>query len=341
MAGDHRARQRQAIEKTLQLLAEQYDAAMLEVALETGPARVRAEQKAAEIGQLMESLEQQIDALTLAPTHSNCPADAGPEPDKVHDFLQASLHRIDFARVEWLIRRILDSDPRGGRAGLLLFQQCRLRSGRRCAERIVSILKTEAGELFRSFAIRLRGKGDRNDVGALLHSLAGHLDLALSPQSRAEQLRQISAALCGSLQAGSIAFIEIHGCNWLVKDEPNALQWIVTDFWCRLLADLRVVAARLPSSVTLLTALLFDDELPAGAVSPEHCCSLDDLSPERLLEIELQQWTANDVSDWLARFGMRGRPPETIERICDMVMSTSQGGIPYLIEHALLEECAP
>lgn len=341
MASDYRARKRQALEGALALLAAQFDAAIRDSALKDGAARVQADQKAAEIDQRMEALHQQIDALILAPNQPHCPADTGPEPGKVHDYRRASLHRIDFAHVERLVRRILDSDPHDGRAGLLLFQQCRLHSGRRCAERIVSILKTEAGELFRPFPIRLRGKGDRNDASALLHSLAGHLNLTLGAQCRTDQLRQTSAALCGSLQAGSIAFIEIHGCNWLLMDEPTALQWIVTDFWRCLLADLQVVAARLPSSVTLLVALFFDDELPADALAAEHCCCPDDLRRERLLKIDLRKWTKLDVSEWLARFGMCGHPPEAIERICDMVMKTSQEGIPSLIENALLEECAP
>jgi hypothetical protein len=340
VSADYRAKQRQALEEALDLLAKQYAAALRDSALKDGAAQVQADQQAAEIDQHMEALQQRIDALALAPIQPNCPSDKGPEPDKAHDLLQARLHRIDFAQLEGLVRRILAGDPSGGRAGLLLFQRCGRLGGRRCAERIVSILKTEAGELFRPFPVRLRGQGDRNDAGAVLQCLAGHLNLSLPAQSGAEQLAQISSALCGSLQVGSIAFIEIHGSDWLTTDEPNALRWVVSDLWCRLLADLRVVAAGLPGSVTLLAALFFDAELPVGSLSPEHCCSLGDFHRERLLEIELQNWTAEDVSDWLGRFGMPGHPQEAIRRICNMVMKVSQG-LPYMIEKELLEHCAP
>jgi hypothetical protein len=109
VSADYRAKQRQALEDALDLLAKQYAAALRDSALKDGAAQVQADQQAAEIDQRMQRLQQRVDALALAPIQPNCPSDRGPEPDRAHDLLQARLHRIDFAQVEGLVIA-----PRGG-----------------------------------------------------------------------------------------------------------------------------------------------------------------------------------------------------------------------------------
>ncbi|MBK1650374.1 hypothetical protein [Rhabdochromatium marinum] len=328
------------MEKALKLLASQYEAALVESALHSGADRVRAEQEAERIADRMDQLEQAIQEMTLAPAQVDCPSDHR-EPDKVHDLLNALLHRIDFDHVDDFVRDLLKNQSKDGRAGLLLFQHCSRRSGSLCAKRIISLLKTEAGGLFRPFPVRLEAKnGAHNDADLLLRVMAGHLELSLEGRSRRERLEAVSTTLCGSLQAGSIAFIEIHGCNWLVDNEPTALHWVVMDFWRRLIADLEIVARQRPGSVTLLAALFVDDQLPEGALSPEHCCSLADVHRDRCLEIELRNWTADEVGDWLARFGMTNHPDETIRSVRNLVMRISEG-VPCLIEHELLKQLCP
>jgi hypothetical protein len=338
VSGDYRTRKRQAKEKQLGLLAEQYEAALMESAMAAGPTRVQAEQRAAQIDERMKELDDEIRKLALAPVDTNRDDDNGPEPSQVHDLLRQCLHRIDFRQVEGVIRRLLDADSDSGRAGLLLFQRCSRMSGRRCAERIVSILKAEGGELFRHFPVGLR-PGDRNDAAALLRHLAAHLNLSIEARPRSEQLARVSGGLCGSLQAGSIALIDVSGCDWLTYDEPEVLRWLVTDFWSTVLAELQATARQLPGSVTLIGLLFFDDELPAGALEPAHCCGIDNVCPARVLEIELRQWSRTEVLDWLMRFGMPGHPQDDARRIADIVMRVS-AGMPSLIENELLNRCA-
>jgi len=338
VANDYRTRRRKSLERALEKLAQQYDAVLMQsVTVIDAGARVQAEQQVAEIDRRMETLQEELDQLALAPPNPARRDDPGPDPSQVHDLLRERLHRIDFRQVERVIRRLLDGDADTGRAGLLLFQQGSDMIRRLCAERIVNILKTESGALFRHFPIELR-YGDRNDAGALLRHLAAYLDLDVGGRSRPEQLGLVSEGLCGSLQAGSIALLDIGGCDWLIHDEPAALRWIVTDFWRRLLLDLQTAARQLPGSVTVV-ALLFFDELPAGVLTPVHFCTVDDLRRERLVKMGLHPWTLVEVEDWLNRWGMPGHPLDETRHIAERIMWIS-GGMPSVIANELLQRCA-
>jgi hypothetical protein len=81
-------------------------------------ARVQSEQQVAEIDRRMETLQEELDRLALAPPNPARRDDPGPDPSQVHDLLRERLHRIDFRRVEHVIRRLLDGDADTGRAAV-------------------------------------------------------------------------------------------------------------------------------------------------------------------------------------------------------------------------------
>ena len=338
MSEDYRVTARRAVEQTLESLSRQYQAELMKMATTSGAEQVRAEQEADRIDKLMSKLQEKIERDKLAPVDPTRHDDRGPEPSAVHDQLRQHLHHIDYRHVERVVRSLLESDQTGGRAGLLLFQRSGRMNGRRCAERIGNILKSEGGELFRHFPVGLR-PGDRNGVGSLLHHLAGHLNLSIDARPLAEQLTLVSERLCGALQAGSIALVEVGGCDWLTYDDPAALGWLMTDFWPRLLADLEAVARQLHGSVTVLVLLFFDDEVPVGALSSAYCCSIEAPCRERLLEVELKPWQRREILEWLMRWGMPGHPAEDVERIADIVLRVSEN-MPSLMENQLLKLCA-
>jgi len=269
MAKDYRSLKRTALQDSLERLAEQYAAALEQSASAIdAAAAVQARQQAEAIDKRMQDTQRELDHMELSLSEPNQKDDTGRDPGRVHDLLRERLHRIDFRQVERAIRRVLDADTERGRAGLLLFEHCSRMNGRRCAERIASILKAEGGELFQPYPIGLR-HGDRNGAGALLRHIAPYFNLDIEARTRPEQLARVSESLTGSLQAGSIALIEVGGCDWLTYDEPEALHWLVTDFWRCLLADLETAARKLlPGTVTLIVLLFFDGEVPAGARDP-------------------------------------------------------------------------
>lgn len=338
MTQDYRTKKREALEEVNNDLARQYKAALTQsvTTIDAGAA-TQAEQSAKAIDQRMKEIQDQLDELDVAVVNPLRQHDPGPDPARLHDQLKEHLHRIDYRQVERVLRGLLDGDEDRGRAGLLAFQQCGRMQGRLAVERIVTLLKDESGGLFRHFEVVLQ-PGDRNDSGALLRHLAAHLKVDLDERSLEQQLGLVSERLCGSMQAGSIALIDIGSCDWLAHDDPAALRWVVSDFWPRLLADLESVARRLPA-VTLIALLSFDDQLPKGALAPMHCCTIDQPARQRLLEVELCAWTLHEVEEWLIRWGMRGRQIEDIRLMAKSVMNFSNG-LPSLIANELLRRCA-
>jgi hypothetical protein len=342
VATDYRARKREGLERALEVLAKQWEAAISQSATAIDAvARVQAEQQADDIEERMDALHERLDRLALAPPDPARPEDRGPDPGQVLGLLRERLHRIDFREVERVIRRLLDDDlsggPDAGRAGLLLFEGCSRMSGPLCLERIGKILKDQSGALYRHFPVELQ-PGDRNDTGALLRKLAAHLRADIDGRAPHNQLGMVCECLCGSLQAGSIALLDIRGCDWLVHDDPAALRWIATDFWRQLLSALRAAAQQMPGSVTVVAALSFDDKAPVGMLEPNLCCSVEDPCRERLLAIELLPWTRLEVMDWLSRWGMPDHPWEEKTLITNQIMQVSRGE-PLVIENELLKHC--
>jgi hypothetical protein len=347
MGTDVRGSQRESLNKALARLAQQYDAALMQsVSVIDAAARVQAEQQAQEIDQRMQEIEAKLQQLEPAPPGSARALDPGRDrdPAPVHDLLRDRLHKIDFRQVERAIRDLMDGYPPAGRAALLLFQRCGEMNGRLCAERIRRILKAETAEQgsFRYLPVQFR-PADISNPGALVRHLAGYLGLTGPGVPLDPPLKQVTATLCDSLQAGSIALIEISGCDFLTHQRPTALHWIITDFWHGLLDDLGRVAGGLPGTVTVIALVCFDSRVPEGALVPEYCCTIDDqedVRRERLVEITLRAWERVEVEDWLTRFGgLRQSSAEEVRLLTETIMAAS-GGIPSLIANQLLEQCA-
>lgn len=340
MTVDSRNSKRQACEQALSKLAALYDEALTQsvVAIDA-VARKQAQQQAEEIERRMDDLQSKLDGLALAPANPAHPDDCVTDRQQVHDLLQKNLHRIDFDHVEEAVTHVLAADTEQGSAGMLLFQQCSRMNGRLCSNRVGNLLKDKSGGLFHPLPIELL-PGDRIDAELLLHRLASHLDVETGGHSQREQLHRVSKRLCGSLQVGSIALLEIAGCDSLVRDDPAALQWLVTEFWPRLMADLEQRVATLESAnVSIILLLFFDHELPAGALAKKQCCTLKKRRRDKVLKVKLRNWTKDEVHQWINCWGMPGHPPDRVARIVEHVMRISEG-LPYLISNELQNSCA-
>ncbi|WP_295458826.1 hypothetical protein [uncultured Thiodictyon sp.] len=226
-----RAIKRKALQKQLEALAPQYEAALLQsVTAIDAVAEEKAKQQANAIETRMLSIQGQLDQLDLALPDANFPLDPGRDPNRVDALLQQHLHRVDFKRLRRWLRDLLETDCDAGRAGLVMFRRASEMNGRLAARCIRELLKAETDQgKFRPLPVEI-GLGDQNDVGAVLRRLAGHLDLHLADCPAGEQLPLVTATLCRSSQAGSIVFIEIGCCEYLLGDH-GAVQWLVTDFW--------------------------------------------------------------------------------------------------------------
>ncbi len=332
---------RKALTDASAQLAKQYEAAVMQSATTADAAvRVQAEQSAASISERMTKIQHQLEQLELVLPAFGDALDPGRDRSRIQRQLSEHLHKIDFEQVERWLRDLMRDHAKRGRAGLVMFDNAGTMNGRLCAERVRKILgaKTSAGK-FRHMPIRFR-PADRNDSGALLRHLAIHLGLDLADRLQGEQMAFISETLCGSLQAGGILLLEIGHCDYLTRDHPAAFQWIVTEFWQRLLRDLETASCGFPASVTVIVLLFFDAKVPDEAVALEHRCDTGCFKRERLLEFALVPWTRQQIIDWLCSYGLPDNYPEDDTRVLADTIHDATGGTPSLIENELLERCA-
>lgn len=332
---------REALENAQKQLAAQYEAALMQsVTAVDAVVQEKGRQQTTLIEGQMAEIQRQLDEWVLAAPNPASSRDLGRDASRVHDLLLARIHKIDFRQVERAVRDLLDADADAGRAALLMFRRCDELAGRLCAARIREILKaeTDSGKFqYKSIPFR---PGDRNSADALLRRLAGHLGLDIADLSHSEQLDLITTTLCGSLQPGSIVLLDIGDCDYLTHDDPASLQWVITEFWQKLLADLKSAVHRLPGTVTVMALLFFDGDLPDGALADEQCCCAHDFERERLLEIELKPWTRREVEDWLTRWGLpESYSVEKTRLLAEIIMDVT-GGSPTQIENQLLRRCA-
>ncbi len=336
---DSRARRREALEKYLESLAPQYEAALTQASI-TADAVIqkKAEQQADQIGARMEKIEEQIAKLELALPEGTGLSDPGRDSARVDALLEKHLHRIDFKQLRQWIRALLDAELDTARAALVMIQRSGEGNGRLCARCVEKILRAETAQgkfCHRPVAL---STADKADVSAVLRGLATHLDLTLGLPAPA-QVSLVTAALCRSLQAGNVVLIEIDCCEYLL-DDPDAVHWMVAVFWRQLLADLALAVPKLPGTVTMVALLLFGGAVPPEALAAVDCCRVDDFRPEHLLEIELTTWSYNDVLNWLTCWGLpEGHPPERTRLLARTILDVTQGD-PMRIPHELLHRCA-
>jgi hypothetical protein len=341
MAKDARARRRETLNNALIQLAQQYEAAIQQsVNAIDAVARVQAQRQADLLEQQMAELEDKLARMELAHPLPCSPDDPGRSWSEVDKQLRGDLNKIDFRQVERLIRKLLDDDSDAVRASLLLLQNCSEMGGELCAARIKEHLQRTTNVSVRDHHIGFRPEGV-NTRATLLRPLAewAHINPHSVPTVEL-LLGQVSQALSQSMQSDEIVILHIKACDNLTKGQPDALHWIVTEFWCRLLEDLGRVAPGLAGPVTLIALLFFDQAVPDGALVPEHCCCIDDFRRDRLLDIGLRPWTPEDVRKWLTAWGGFSQYPRAqVMQLVDEIMDRSQG-IPFQVANELLERCA-
>lgn len=329
---------RAALQTALEQLALQYGAALDQsISSPDDAIGVQAAQRLVGIERRMDALQQQLDRLPRLGAAE--PGAGTPDPDGLHDYLRDKVHLVDFKSVQEALETLLAPTQGRVRGGLLLLRRCSEMNGRLCTSRVERTLRERTGRgRFRHYPIEFRAS-DRNDTAALLRHLGRHLNLDLADRSVDEQLARLSSTLCGSLQGGSIVLIQAGGCNRLVEDHPEALHWLVSCLWPRLLADLEAAAVRLAGPLTLIWLLLADD-LADGHLDTRYRCAAGAFRRDLVLDLELGPWCQEDVEDWLACYGVPERyPPEATRRLAREIVAGARGN-PLAIENALLNLCA-
>lgn len=334
---DIRTRQRQILEKRLEALWQDYEAAITQTTTALGAVEQnRANRKAEDIYKQIEERDKQLKSLEIAPEGT---AEASkPDIARMQLELRAKLPEIDFGALEQIIRKILRERQDEGCAALLLFQKSQSMGGEWCAARLREMLRRETQDgRFRHLPVEFQ-PAERVDASGLLRRLGQYLDIDAADQDRQSLSRRVIDKLCGSLQSGSIVLIECRRCDYFSR-EPDEFHWVLEDFWKRTVSQLAAVA-REYYEVKIIMSLFVDGTLPEGCLAVGQCCTPDHFQKDRLLEIMLEPWTREDIREWIARYSGLSLPRPEVDFMADKVYEAANG-LPNLIAEQLLSECCP
>lgn len=335
---DIRTRQRQILEKQLEALWQDYEAAINQTTMALGAVEQnRANRLAKDIYEQIEELDQRLKSLETAPTEDAADT-SKPDIARIQLELRSKLPEIDFGALERIVRKILRERQDEGCAALLLFQKSQSMGGEWCAARLREMLRRETQDgRFRHLPVEFQ-PAERVDASGLLRRLGQYLDIDAADQDRQSLSRRVIDKLCGSLQSGSIVLIECWRCDYFSR-EPDEFRWVLTDFWRQAISRLALVAKEY-YGVKIIFSLFVDGTLPGNCLAVDPCRTFKDFQKDRPFEIALKPWTEKDIREWIARYSGRSLFRPDVDFMAKKVYEAAKGK-PNLIAQQLLSECCP
>lgn len=313
--------QREALNKRYGELMLEFTTLNQEVSYASGSARLQKEREAEIILGKMKEVDAKLKALDVASLDRN----------RQYLNLEEELQKIDFVEAKEAVERIVSKfDRNGGNASFLLQRNLQM-AGRLCLLEIKDRLQSSTRDL-KSFPIEFSADTELNHIG-LLNRLASHLGIEPIAEP-VEYSSSIQQAIVRSLQSGSVVLIEIHKWDALpLAIQREVLCWFLEQFWQPLVAQLPTIATTY-SKVRFITVLVVEDEIASDCL--EYCCIHDEYDGQKLIDLPLQDWTENDILDWLDYLGL---PKQQSEGIAKRIHRASRG-IPELVCSALRREFA-
>jgi inactive STAND/Effector-associated domain 9 len=101
-----------------------------------------------------------------------------------------------------------------------------------------------------------------------------------------------------SLGNHSILFIQIN--LDLTKPDNDFLEWLVQDFWCKLIK-------LCPHGVKVIGVLAMDEDFPEELKDTLCCHDQNTVSNKKLLPLPQEQWQEDEVYNWICRFSLLDR----------------------------------
>ena len=170
--------------------------------------------------------------------------------------------------------------------------------------------------------------GSPDELG-VLHGLAECLKV---PKDIPDLQQQVVKTMCGSLQNGSIAFLDIRSWNKLNPPE-RVLKWFLDSFWQCAVAQLTDVAEK-RAGMKLVALLLVDNEIPEEALPAAHVRKVKNFENGKMLHMSLKKWSKEEIDDWLLAYA--DLPPDGITDLSDRIQELAQ--TPVLVCELLKKE---
>lgn len=276
---------------------------------------IKAGSQAAEVWEEIQQVDKELSLLQAATVEGRRRAD-----------WREHLPKINFKEaVEITQELILGCDSRCG--ALFLLPNSLSMGGEWCVARIRDMLGDWTQD-FKHYPIEFTYRSQLDEESILSH-IAHYLDVEPRPDDLDEYSRSIIRKICGSVQSGSIVFIELRGWE-LFYHMPDILRWFVDSFWVPLVRELPAIALE---SARVKFVVMVVSDLPVGELPPAYTCGRHEFDNEKVLELPLQKWSRDEIKEWLQYFS--GWKAQDIEELAGTIYASSSRGLPALVYKAL------
>jgi inactive STAND len=216
-------------------------------------------------------------------------------------------------------------------AALFLVSNNIAMGGKWCVSRIRDLLQDTTAD-FQPFVLECTGT-HQFDEKWILESLGQYLNVRDLPTNPTEAAQKIIKTLRQSIRSGSVRFLEIRGWEF-IHDFSEILTWFVRDFWIPLTKELIAIEGQ-HRRVRLVAIIIADEPLPDAALPAALLCSREDFEVEKLLELPLQNWSRQEIDDWLEAYLQLSS--DEIKKLSRKIYSASNSGLPSLVHDALAQ----
>jgi hypothetical protein len=248
---------------------------------------------------------------------------------------QVHLSRINFREAVAITQDLLLNCTEKCAALFLLPNSLQM-GGKFCVSRMRQLLQDSTAD-FRHFPLECSATSQFSEQW-FLDNLARYLKVEVRPPDHTQAALELIKIIGHSIRSGSVLFFEIRGWEF-VQDYSEMLTWFVREFWVPLTKELRKVERRY-SRVRVVILIIIDEELPQSALPPELCCTRSTFQVERILELPLENWTQDEIREWLELYSYLRLTTEEIGTLARVVYNSSQSGLPALVSEALSQRMA-
>jgi hypothetical protein len=327
------ARKRQILEKRLETLFQDYEAVHQQMGQTISNVdENRLARQAEGINRRIDATEAELNALERE-YRRELQGASQQDRNRSHLDLQEKLPMIDFKALELALETILKGSRDGYAAILFLLQKSTMMGGKWGGARLREILRKNASD-FKHWPVEFQ-PGSRSDETEILHGLAAYLNIEVS-SSLQDYSQAVIQRICGSIQGGSVVFIEFRKWDYL-SPQPRVVGWFLR-FWQDMVQALARVAQTFPR-VKVVVVIFVDGRLPAECLAIEQCCTVETFEKGKVLEILLDKWTREEIQEWLEAYS--GLTRVQIDLMADKIYRATEGGFPKAVADELLNECCP
>lgn len=251
---------------------------------------------------------------------------------------RSKLPKINFREAARIFDHINNYFGQDGGAATFLMQNGNAMGGEWCVQRLKGLLETTD---LKHYRIEFTAESHLNLPGLLARfgEYVGCEPIAeqtIDTQVLQQYTSYLSERVGASLQSGSVVLTEIHVWNNTGFHDQFLPQYL-HDFWCPFIDALPEITQRHPM-VKFITLIVVNSPLHHTHLLTELYCDKDHFDSQKVVEIPLQPWTVDEITEWLFYVGLTAKlQQDAIRQMAQTIYQASDGGRPSLVEMALMK----